>query len=611
MIKNPTPTTNIPYKLNLATQTNNSDVLGDIWASKNIDTITNRGKLGVGDRLMLNTSDTSGYGQGSNVSGMGLPVAIKSIGTSSKICAIAGSKVLSTSVSYPSASFSVPTPNSGSLPTNLDQDKSDMEFLEISLYMTGNSTAVNKMDDIFNFSTITVTGSGGGKKMLCQFANRMYMSYNSTKIVSWDKNDTIATIGSQYTIDLVNSYLYEIVFMRATSNRIWIGTVNKVGGKGTIFEWDGSSNQPTKSYRLETQGALACVIKDDVPYVIDTIGNLLYWNGGTFKKLTGLYRVNNKLFTNAFQGDNVRFIHPNGIALVNGVIHFVLDTKNSSSTANTEETMPAGVYYYDEETKSIIHKTSFGYLDRGGQRTAGEDFGQAKLYQTGALAEMNLISTSSARNGTYLAGATVYTDATTTLNGIWFDDSNRTYQKAGSIITTKNYSPNVTDTWQSLYYRYRQLISSSDKIVVKYRTVEADPVEFTGTWTSTTTFTTTTDISSYWTSGTGGEIEVLQGIGAGRCSHITSIVNNSGTYTVTVDETYTGASNQTFKARAQTWIKLGLNIQGDKNPYFNNLQIPMSATTSWIQFKVWMLFTGRMELEDLQLQNKASQTANK
>ena len=171
-------------------------------------------------------------------------------------------------------------------------------------------------------------------------------------------------------------------------------------------------------------------------------------------------------------------------------------------------------------------------------------------------------------------------------------------------------STNITDIWSKVFLIYRQLLAASDKITLKYRTVADTAAEITGTWVSatatTSTFTTTTDLSAYWTSGTGGEVEVVNGVGAGRCAHITSITG-SGTYTVVIDEVIPNITTTTFRARVAAWTKITslLPMTADWSEF------PLLSTigTTWIQLKMHMLFTGKNEVSKVQLVNKPQQLA--
>ena len=598
----------IPNKLAQQTwnQPNTSDALPNIWASKNIDLTENEGKIRLGKKLLVNTK-TSDVTEITSY-----PCAFKVINSTPSKLAIAGASgtgyAFSVSTAYPSSGTFVKITAANS-PSAIDSTKSDMEVSNGNLYVSQASNSIAWTSDGSTWGTqFTAGGSDTGVHMLTSYSGRTYMSRVQSSIISWDSSNTVATSG-QYTLALGTSDANVITFLRSSSNRIWIGVVNTLGGKGYVYDWDGSSTQVTKSYRLEAQGALSCVIKDDVPYVMDSNGTLLVWNGGTFREIGKLNRRKNQLLYNPLSTSNNRFIHPNGMSIVKGKINLLIDGRNYDNGVTEEETIPSGVWEYDT-AHGLYHKASFG-LTKSSESTT--DFGQNRLNGVGALSELNIPNNASTRNGTFLAGASYFTDATTTTSGIFYDDSNDTFQKSGYIDTYKIYSPNVMETWQSLYLRYRKLLSSGDKIVVKYRVEEAEPTEITITWStigaSTSTFTTTdANIANF---AVGDEVEGIQGTGSGRCSHIVSIsAPSAGVYTVVVDEVYTGATG-TAKIRLQKWIKLGSNIYGDTHPYFNNLQLPMSSTSSWIQFKIFMIFTSRGELEDLNLQTKESQTAKK
>lgn len=595
----------IPNKKNLEvwSQPNTSDSIPNIWASKGIDLTSNEGKVRLGKKLLVNTS-TSDVAEITSY-----PAAFKVYGSSK--FAIAGASgtgyVFSNGTTYPSAGTFTKVTASNS-PTAVDSRYSDMEISNGNLYVTQASNSVAWTSDGSTWGTqFTVGGSDStSAHMLTSYAGRTYMSKLSSLILSWDSSNTVATSG-QYTLQLGNSDSNVITFLRSSSNRIWIGVVNTLGGKGYVYEWDGASTQVTKSYRLEAQGALSCVIKDDVPYVMDSNGSLLKWNGGTFVEIGRLNRRRNILLYNPLSTSNQRFIHPNGMSLVNGKVNINIDGRNYDNTSSQEETIPSGIWEYDP-AHGLYHKESFGLTNSGSSVT---DFGQFKIAGAGAISELNMPNNASNRNGTYLVGATYYTDATTTTSGIFYNDSNDTFQKAGYFDTYKIYSPNITETWQTFFYRFRKLLGSGDKIVVKYRTEEAEPTDITITWStigaSTSTFTTTdANIANY---AIGDEVEGVQGTGSGRCSHIVSIsAPVVGVYTVVVDEVYTGATG-TAKVRLQKWVKLYYSTYGSSEVNFSDISIKASATSTFIQFKVFMTFTGRGELDDLSIQTQSSQSA--
>lgn len=583
----------IPNPLNRKiVQLNNSDILGDLWASFNIDLAENEGTFRLGKRLVLNTntSDTAEI--------TSYPAAILIYGTTKYFVAGASGTgyVFSNGTAYPSATTFSKVAAAGS-PSTCDSTKSDMIVSNGSIYVTTASNSVYKFDGS-SWTTFTAGGSDAASvHMMTSYGGRTYMTRVQSSIISWDSADTVVTSG-QYTLQLGNSDANNITFIRPSASRIWIGVVNKTGGKGYIYEWDGSSTQVTKSYRLEAAGALSCVIKDDIPYVIDTNGDLLVWNAGNFQRVGGVNRRRNKLLQNPLSQTNNRFIHPNGMSIVKGKINALLNGINYDNTitsASIEETIPSGVYEYDLN-KGFYHKHSFGLSRAAGTIT---DYGQARIVAPGAIAEINFPDTSSSRNGTFMAGATYYTTASATTSGIFFDDSNDTEQKGGYFITTKmlpepsKLGQVIAAIWKKIFIAYRKFLSSGDRMVVKVRFTEQEPTQMDISWTSTTTFTTTdSNMANY---AVGDEVEIVQGIGGGICSHITIISLNAGTYTVTVDETHTSASG-TAKARFQKWVKLK-EINDQTSTYLESGLGDANYAATWVQFKVWMVFTGRDEIQ--------------
>ena len=133
------------------------------------------------------------------------------------------------------------------------------------------------------------------------------------------------------------------------------------------------------------------------------------------------------------------------------------------------------------------------------------------------------------------------------------------------------------------------------QFVWKYRTRRTEPVDFTITWTSTTTFTTTQ-------SGIveGDEITILQGKGGGRIAHVTGTPTfSSPNYTVTLDEAITGVSG-TAKARLQKWKKIG--IINNINRFYQEVGIGQPSTL--IELKCAMLVTGEATIDEIILENK-------
>lgn len=564
-------------------QTNNSDIFGSLWSTFNIDLTNNPGRTQVSPRLLINTKSA-------DVTTLGVPVGFKYF--DGRIWTVAGTRVFSNS-GVVNGNFTEDA--SGSAQTDYTSDESDIELFNGKLYVTSTDALVSKSTAAGAWSVNGTALSTGTAHMMTTYGDRLYVTNLTSKIYSINTSDTMATSGA-YTLSFTNSSSNVISFLRSSSNRIWIGTINQNGGKGAVHEWDGSATQVSKTYRLRASGALACVIKDDIPYIMDTNGVLSKWNGATFQEVARL-PIKKKFLLLATDTDNVdRFIHPNGMTVVEDKILILVRNTIGDDGRTINENFPSGVWEYSEEN-GLYHKYSLSYHTiLSGSVT---DYGQNRLSQVGAISDMKLENDASNANGILLVGAQYYTDATSTAQAIWIDDTVDTTQKYGYFVTTKIVSANLQDSWNKIYARFKELLSATDKVIVKYRTEEEDPTEVTITWTNDTNiFTTSGDISGY---AVGDEVEVTQGQGSGKCAHITKITLIGSAYEVELDENFTGATiSSTAKARFQHWKKCGVETLQDVSFH----EYIIGAESVWIQFKVCMQFTGKNELYDLLLVNK-------
>jgi len=594
------------------TQKSSTDCAGDFWATFGIDLTENEGRVRLGKRIILNTgtadvAEITSYPSSFNLCG-------------SSVYAFAGASNVGYAFKNDGTvigSFSKDV--SSGAPAKIDSTKSDSVFSNNSMYVsaqqTGGTSTVSLYkktgDGAWSEITTTATSLSTYTNMLCTFRGRTYMSYQQSKILSLDSTDSITYSGSYaLTINIAGDFTNVITKFLPSDDRIFILTVNTMGGKGNVYEWDGQSTEFQLAHRLESSGALSGTILNGVPYIMDTNGDFLAWNGGTFKKLTGLNRENNLPLYNPISFVNNRFIHPNGMSVVNGKIQMLIDNRNYDNGSTIEETIPSGIYEYDERTQSLIHKYGISAEKSTATIDTITQYGNVRIAGAGALKEMGLQSTALGGNGLFLAGASYYTDATTTKSGIFYDDRNDTKPKAGYFISSKidsvgdKGSGSIKNSWQKVFVLLRKFLTANDKIVVKFRTTDVAPTEATITWTATNTFTTTTDISAYWTAGTGGEVEILQGVGAGICSHITNISVSGGTFTVTVDTAHLGATG-TAKARFQAWIK--------SDSYASQLDtykdFSIGRKSNWVQLKIWGLWTGKNEIEKLIILNENSTPA--
>lgn len=442
--------------------------------------------------------------------------------------------------------------------------------------------------------------------MLCTFGNRVYVTDNGTQIRSTTNtfaDGTLTTSGSNFLDLAIGGYqVTAITKLIECPDGIWIPSVNQSENDCFIFKWDGVTNNVVIPYEIkDANGILTGIIIGSTPWVIDNNGRLLYFNGGSFAEAPNghLPVRSKKLLTNPLSGTNNRWIHPNGIALVGGRINILVNNKYNDNAGSIEENLPSGIWEYDENI-GWYHKSSLSlYLQSGGSIT---DFGQNRLATVGALYANKTNSTSATADGTFLAGAQYYSDATTTRYGIWTNNSLDTIQKGGYLVTPKLFGESIEDTWNKVYIILKPYLDGGDALYVKYTTSDIEPTEISITWSSTTRFTTTdANMANY---AVGDEVEGTQGKGSGQTAHITAINGpRTGTYIVDVDTAFTGVgSSGTAKVRLQKWVSMGSAVTNGSQ----YKEYSMSPNATWIKVKVYMLFTGRDLINKLEILSNGS-----
>lgn len=173
------------------------------------------------------------------------------------------------------------------------------------------------------------------------------------------------------------------------------------------------------------------------------------------------------------------------------------------------------------------------------------------------------------------------------------------------VVFQKIYSPTVTSAWRKVIVKYNNLYLDSDEIIVKYRYVNknglptvsqrSDNATVAATWTSGTTFTITNSTLINGISlnqvEVGDECIISQGSGSPFSAHVSSITNNSGTFTVVLDETVPGVvASDTSTIRFTNFKKLGVidnslvtNAQG-----YAVFGLPPEAKSKYIQVALEM-----------------------
>jgi hypothetical protein len=585
-------------------QVNRGKVFGDLWATFNIDLQDSPGIIKLGNRLKTTTTT-------SDDADLGLPVAFKHF--DDRFWTIAGAKIFKNTGSVSSAFVE---DSSSGVATDYNEDYSDLEVFNDLLVGVTDDSVYSKVSNGSGTGAwtarSTALSSSYHKLLYFKKFDRLYVTDSETKIKSVDTSGWTFTTSGDYYIDLGNT-VGSISTIAATSERIWIGTVRNSNSasaqdatsRAVILEWDGISNQVTKEYPIDAQGVLAIVIKDGVPIIMDSNGILRQFSGYSFDEIGRLPVGDRGLLYRATVSNIPKFIHPNGLAVNrNGNILALINNRNSDSSSinSINENLPSGIWEYSK-TNGFIHKHSFSYMPVGS--TTVTDYGQNRISQAGALMYAGYYDTSAVGRSTILCGAEYFTDATSTTNGVFVDarfitdGTNTDGQRFGYLTSTWKWSRGFKDTWQKLAVKYRELLTSSDRITLKYRTREETAISASITWLNETTFHTTTDVSGL----EGYEVEITQGTGSGKCVHIQTI-QSSAPWRVTIDESVAGVTTGTAKVRIQNWKKAFQVSDQITESTFKTLNRVVSER---IQLKCCMQFTGENELHEVGIISEENQ----
>lgn len=436
-------------------------------------------------------------------------------------------------------------------------------------------------------------GSGSGPRKLLYFdtRGRLYFIHSNRIIGSvggTNISDFSAITSGAYTID-IGFNLGIIYTMVSASDYIWVATASdNLVSRGCIFQWDGFSNQITKKHEIEAGGVLAMCAVGGIPYAVDTEGRILKYTGYSFEEIAR-FPIDRSLLLNA-TATGQKWVHYNGmIGTKNNTILISVNNLNEDANSTINENFPSGIWELDLSNNSLTHKYAPTLKAMGSSTVT--DYGQNRVSNAGAIKANYLESDSTAGRSTLLSGFTVYTNASDTKSAIFIDSPdkpNTDYegQKRGYFITTWIESPQITSTWTRLWATFRKMLNTTDKMIFKYRLDEDEPVEATITWTTTSTFTTTADVSAY----EGFEAEIIQGTGSGACCDITDVTEVEGTYTVTI-RSEVPVTATTAKARFQKWIYLG-EIASQTLAYGS---LPIIANDVRIQIKGILEWTGDNE----------------
>jgi len=282
------------------------------------------------------------------------------------------------------------------------------------------------------------------------YNNRLYWTRLPYTIVSCDTAWAISSTSSaSYNMTLPVSN--EVTFIRPFATGIYIGTTKNDSSEGSVIDWNGETkNTPRNTYNVYAQGALAAYVDNRIFYIMNSDAVLLQFNGSKFVEVSRLPVKRNALYNANSTGSvgNDRFIHPNGMTLIDNQLSLLINATNNDGTGSQDENIHSGIWEFIPESNTLYHKYSFSYKTIGGSIT---DYGQLKIKSAGALYNTpDRISYSNAQKGNFLAGASFYSDATTVAYGVFTDNYFDDEQKAGFFSTVQLRAENFEDMWQRI-----------------------------------------------------------------------------------------------------------------------------------------------------------------
>jgi len=380
-----------------------------------------------------------------------------------------------------------------------------------------------------------------------------------------------------------------------SSARNSLGDVMKVDGDNIYFNFNGLLNSygsRQEQYSQNNPGGILCYNTD--------IG--MYHKYSPSISPANLLTVTS---ANINTSDNSFTITGGTIPSTGSPVKYVYDKSNQIGGLST-----ATVYYCIKVTSSIfrlattrqnaldnqaIDITSTGASNNYFLALEQYDFGQSISTRTGGMTFIG--ATSDIYDHILFGSECIDYASSNDYNHI--NISIPGFENRGYFVTSKIGTDNIEDSFTRLMVSYRPL-KTGDSIIVKYRTEEvlglpvSTPQAKTSTrnqcsWTNTTTFTTTADLSAAlnaYTNNKDLECEIIGGLGAGCMSKITSITYSTGTYTVTIEDEVIGATSGTYcDVIIDNWTYSDTISSTDSNTK-NYKEIPVDTPSSWLQLKV-------------------------
>jgi len=557
------------------TKPSKGEVYGNLWATKNIDLVSNAGKIRLSQRAYRV------YDSGDDAD---LEVAVKFIRTNADgtdrwwALTQGGASVVNDGLLFKTTGTNPLTGWTQDAIANTPTDCVD--DMEIFGRPTQDRLVVARDTDLAMITLGGWTaswwqGTLGGGALTATNPHQLHQFINL--LIVTDGNEIHTIDDSLVVIEdrLVLPKEYQVIWVADDGYRVYFGTRHIRGGEALVFPWDGTSATYDSPIPVGDRISFAGIADEGgVMHTINGKGQLLGYNGQDFVPVASLPIDENKILrwsTNDTGRGHV--VHANGMTRIDGRINILLNGEAQGSYIL--ENMVSGIWEYDPNI-GLYHKYGIGQFDG----STNNEWGDAYSVVTGALTEIDK------NRGSFLAGAEINTDNVATKLELIASLKNGTTNR-GYFITSQINASDIRNWWKRIQMSFRKFSDSTDKLVFKYRTdKDVDMYESEGyvkgfglTWTDTETFTIAD--GGFSIASIGDEIEFLQGEGAGALAHIETLSNVGITYTVGLDEAIPNVAD-TASCRVMNWTKLGeISSQSIQNQLFK-----IAKRSKWIQFKI-------------------------
>jgi hypothetical protein len=652
---------NYPSENKQWSQPNNSDLFGNVYATKNINfddegylKLSGRAVSLINEQLNANvdTAATTVFDSGTYFTQ-----------TSDKPFTIGG---------YPLGETEPVEITGANVPAG--SVMSDAIWFDNKLIVSENDDIRYRSGTDWYDTNVVLSTTSLAQHPICSFVSKAgWVVANVNTLLLYGDISTTPTLVETLTIPAD----YMITSLAYFNQQIYIGTRHQQGGKAVMYVWNGTGAAAQGAFEVDSYIIHDITVFQDSVVAFVSNGALLRFNGSGFTPLAYFPIFNTPYSLADYQ--NINHYH-NCLKANDDVLYIQF---SFSAGQNVYLNQPSGVWCYDPKV-GLYHKYSYSignafykFCQAAGINTTtniitvstgtipnsvvcpiiyssnapiaplknntlywairqSSNTFKLALTRANAVAGTNIVFTGSAGAfnyftfcpeddyGQFISNRGFALLPITQMSSIYGTDviwsaeqrgrAGGTYGYVGTIseglesrgylISPKVFSRETTDNFNNFVIKYSPL-KESDKIIVKYRTTDdgRDLINWAGrwgiTWTSKNTFTTT---EVDWSNAkVGDEVEVLHYAGAGLIAHISSITSLSGTYTVTLDDNFENyESGDIGIAVFRNWTKF-LTLTSDDADGFIERQLDVQG--KFIQIKVELRGKG-VKIEEIKIDNK-------